>query len=194
MGDGGAALRAERALNDRAELLDRERLLKVLERAFEEELAARWNEVERDDRQVRRVGARGASVLEAHLRLGLEEHQVCLGRNRDFGIEHERLVAHAPDEDGEQPPDIGIRFADQYARHLHGQTLYGRRRNLVGRAYESGLTSTSGRKFSGLSGEWLGVRGKDAGSPDSPTIGATEDAATGGETPPGSCRTCGRVY
>src|SRR6266508_1577972 len=54
--------------------------------------------------------------------------------------------------------------------------------------------STSGRKFSGLSGEWLGVRGKDAGRPDSPTIGATEDAATGGETPPGSCRTCGRVY
>ncbi len=54
--------------------------------------------------------------------------------------------------------------------------------------------STSGRKFSGLSGEWLGVRGKDTGSPDSPTIGATEDAATGGETPPGSCRTSGRVY
>ncbi len=58
----------------------------------------------------------------------------------------------------------------------------------------SSEASTSGRKFSGLSGEWLGVRGKDAGSPDSPTIGATEDAATDGETPQGSCRTCGRVY
>jgi hypothetical protein len=30
-------------------------------------------------------------------------------------------------------------------------------------------------------------RGKDAGSPDSGSIGATEDAATGGETPPGAC-------
>src|SRR5438874_13795494 len=31
------------------------------------------------------------------------------------------------------------------------------------------------------------VRGKDAGSPDSGSIGATEDAATGSETPPGAC-------
>src|SRR6266536_2226132 len=32
------------------------------------------------------------------------------------------------------------------------------------------------------------------GAPIVATIGATEDAATGGETPPGSCRTSGRVY
>src|SRR6266536_4645869 len=34
--------------------------------------------------------------------------------------------------------------------------------------YSWSSARTSGRKFSGLSGEWLGVRGKDAGSPDSP--------------------------
>ena len=34
---------------------------------------------------------------------------------------------------------------------------------------------------------WIVVRGKDAGSPDSGSIGASEDAATGGETPPGAC-------
>ena len=46
--------------------------------------------------------------------------------------------------------------------------------------------SASDRELSGLSGEWLGVRGKDAGSLDSGAIGAPEDAATGAETPPGS--------
>src|SRR5205085_5183751 len=47
-------------------------------------------------------------------------------------------------------------------------------------------SSTSVRKFGRLSGEWLGVRGKDAGSPGSGATGATEDAATGVETPPGT--------
>ncbi len=56
-----------------------------------------------------------------------------------------------------------------------------------------GVTSAPVRRFGALSGGWIVVRGKDAGSPDGFTIGATEDAATGDETPPGKChnlRTC----
>ena len=44
------------------------------------------------------------------------------------------------------------------------------------------------RKSGALSDDRLGVRGKDAGRPDSGAIGPTEDAATDGETPSGMCR------
>src|SRR3954452_11831132 len=44
------------------------------------------------------------------------------------------------------------------------------------------------RKSGALSDDRLVVRGKDAGNPDSGSIGTPEDAATGGETPSGMCR------
>lgn len=58
------------------------------------------------------------------MRAGLGEQKIRARRDRDAGLDHNRLVPEPPNEHCEKPPDVRVRLADQDLRHATAQRLH----------------------------------------------------------------------